>query len=118
MPVIYPDINRTTLPDGRVRHWLLDRKKGAASASLFENVIPVSGTIPPHRHEVEELIVCIEGRGEWTMDGQPFEYYAGCVAQIPPGTVHSMRNTGEGPLRQLAFFPDPEPAFHWLRNEY
>ena len=118
MPVIYPDINRTTLPDGRVRHWLLDRKKGAASASLFENVIPVSGTIPPHRHEVEELIGCIEGRGEWTMDGQPFEYYAGCVAQIPPGTVHSMRNTGEGPLRQLAFFPDPEPAFHWLRNEY
>lgn len=118
MPVIYPDVNRTTLPDGRVRHWLLDREKGAASASIFENVIPAGGTIPAHRHEVEELIVCLEGRGEWTMDGQAFEYYAGCVAQIPPGTTHSMRNTGEGPLRQLAFFPDAEPAFHWLKNEY
>jgi oxalate decarboxylase/phosphoglucose isomerase-like protein (cupin superfamily) len=52
------------------------------------------------------------------MDGQPFEYYAGCVAHIPAGTIHSMRNTGDGPLRQLAFFPHPNPPSYWLKNEY
>ncbi len=118
MPVIYPDVNRTTLPDRRVRHWLADREKGTISASLHENIIPAGGTVPPHRHDVEKLIVCLEGRGEWTMDGQPFEYYAGCVAHIPAGTIHSMRNTGDGPLRQLAFFPHPNPPAHWLKNEY
>ncbi|MGH7907680.1 MAG: cupin domain-containing protein [Candidatus Binataceae bacterium] len=118
MPVIYPDKEKATLPDGRVRHWLADREKGTKMGSVHENIIPPGGTVPAHRHDVEELIVCLSGSGEWVMDGTPYEYYAGCVAHIPPGTIHSMRNTGDAPLRQLAFFPHPEPPMYWVKNEY
>lgn len=118
MPVIYPDRETPTLPDGRVRRWLADRTRGTTMGSLLENIIPPGGGVPAHRHDVEELIVCLEGRGEWLMGGAAFEFYPGCVAHIPPGTVHSLRNTGDGPLRQLAFLASPEPAMYWVKDEY
>lgn len=118
MPVLYPDKQKATLPDGRVRHWLADRAKGTTMAALLENVIPPDGTVPPHCHDVEELIVCLAGRGEWLIDGEAFDFYPGCVAHIPPGKVHSLRNTGGAPLHQLAFLADAQPRMYWAGKEY
>lgn len=99
--------------EGRTLRWLAGPETGSAATSLLENVIEPGAAIPPHRHEVEELLHCLEGSGQVEVDGRLENFTAGDTAVIRAGALHSVRNVGSTPFRMLAFFPAPQPVAFW-----
>ena len=62
---------------------------------------------PAHIHDKEEEVVyCLEGKGEIIIDGKPEEIKPGTVVFMPPGSLHSVNNTGDEMIKLLfAFSP-------------
>ncbi|BBL73407.1 cupin domain-containing protein [Methylomagnum ishizawai] len=52
-------------------------------------------------HGVDELVMVVEGRVEFEIDGVVHQPEAGEELLIPAGAVHSVRNLGGGPARWL-----------------
>ncbi|HLG73030.1 MAG TPA: cupin domain-containing protein [Chloroflexota bacterium] len=75
--------------------------------------------VPRHKHELgDEIITILEGEAETLMGQQVSHVGPGATLHIRQGTVHSFRNTGDGPLRvecvlsasllKSEFFEDPQ----------
>jgi quercetin dioxygenase-like cupin family protein len=65
----------------------------------------VGDRIPLHRHDVDEVVVVVEGTGIYHLDGADHAVAAGDVVFIPAGTTHGTVNAGELPLHVHAVFP-------------
>jgi len=70
--------------------------------------IQVRVTIPPrakvsrHRHPGEEIVYVLTGVVEYRLEGQPpARLKRGDSLFIPDGVVHSVKNVGAGPARQI-----------------
>ena len=104
--------------DGRSRSYLANEELGAKAATVHENVLNPGAIVPLHVHEVEEVIVCLEGQAECALEGQPpLAYAVGSVLIIPPGTRHTIRNTGTGPMRQICFMSAHSAKTQWIEPE-
>jgi quercetin dioxygenase-like cupin family protein len=103
---------------GRTLRWLADRSVGTTATAALENYLPPGGFVPAHRHEVEELLVCLAGRGEFHIDGCAHSICEGDTVIIPARRVHGFRNLGEGRMRVLAVFPTAEPDVTWEDPAY
>ncbi|MDB5144708.1 MAG: cupin protein [Mucilaginibacter sp.] len=58
-----------------------------------------------HHHPGEEIIYVLEGLLEYQIEGKPpVRLKAGEVLFIPAGTIHSARNVGKGPAKELATY--------------
>jgi mannose-6-phosphate isomerase-like protein (cupin superfamily) len=84
---------------------IMDRKDGAASESFF--VILEPGEAPPlHVHDdAEQVWYVLEGSAEMTVGRESAETYPvkpGDFVRTPPGTWHSIRNTGPGNVVYLS----------------
>ncbi|MEW5827137.1 MAG: cupin domain-containing protein [Candidatus Bipolaricaulota bacterium] len=73
---------------------------GAHGFSLGQNVTDVGSQIPQHAHEVsEEGMYIVSGCGRLvTPDGEQ-DLVPGMAIYMPPGTPHSILNTGDEPLK-------------------
>lgn len=98
---------------GRTLRWVADRAVGTTATAALENYLPAGGFVPAHRHEVEELLVCLAGRGEFHIDERMHSFCEGDTVIIPARRVHSFRNVGDGRMRVLAIFPTAEPDVTW-----
>jgi quercetin dioxygenase-like cupin family protein len=97
---------------------LADEMAGTRSCSVYENVLNPAAVVPWHSHPIEEVIVCLSGTGECTFRGEQSErYQAGSVLIIPPGTEHTLRNTGPDRLIQLAVLGGLSPGTRWIEPE-
>jgi quercetin dioxygenase-like cupin family protein len=97
---------------------LADDKVGTRSCSVYENILNPAAVVPWHSHPIEEVIVCLSGRGECTFNGSPPEQYqAGSVIVIPPNTQHTLRNIGQDLLVQLAVIGAVAPGTRWVGPE-
>ena len=54
-----------------------------------------------YRHAVDELVMVLEGKVEFEIDGQVVQPSAGEELVIPAGVVHSVRNIGKTTSRWL-----------------
>ncbi|HRI72313.1 MAG TPA: cupin domain-containing protein, partial [Polyangium sp.] len=92
---------------GNVREALQKNAIGAEEKTkllpLFENadhtvnLIQTRGAVPPHHHvEHDELVMVLEGKGTFTIEGQNREVSAGDILIIPRGAVHSYVHQGDG----------------------
>lgn len=70
--------------------------------SIFEPGIAV----PVHAHNVEEVVMVLEGTGECIVEGIAHPVKASDATFIPPGRDHCFRNTGLSPLRILWIYGD------------
>jgi quercetin dioxygenase-like cupin family protein len=61
--------------------------------------------IPLHRHDVDEVVIVIEGDGEYHLAGEIQHVAAGDVVFIAAGTVHGTTNPGPDVLHLHAVFP-------------
>lgn len=61
--------------------------------------------IPLHRHDVDEVVVVVEGTGAYHLNGAVHDVAAGDVVFIPAGMTHGTVNAGEKPLHVHAVFP-------------
>jgi quercetin dioxygenase-like cupin family protein len=58
-----------------------------------------------HKHPGEEIIYVLEGTLAYDIDGiGPKTYSAGEALMVPPETVHSVRNVGDGMASELATY--------------
>lgn len=95
---------------GAVRIWNL---LGAGHAPPFSAVLRCElapgGSVGPHRQQRDpELIVCLDGDGTITVDGQSAPFSAGRLAYLPLGGVLSLQNRSEAaPLRYLIVKANP-----------
>ncbi len=74
-----------------------------ASASFAKFGLGVGGALPVHRHDrTEEIGYFLSGEGVVTVyqDGNPKDIpvRAGYVTYIPPGSWHTIKNTGQEPF--------------------
>jgi quercetin dioxygenase-like cupin family protein len=93
-------------PASRVRNYIANKALGTKSAFAHENIIDPGMTAPWHAHASEEVIIVLEGRGEYRTETGSEAYQAGDAMIVPAGLKHSLANVGEAPLRQICFFPD------------
>jgi quercetin dioxygenase-like cupin family protein len=74
---------------------------------VIQNRVDIAPDAPPvrHKHPGEETIYVLEGTLEYSIDGrEPATFNPGEVLLVPPETVHSVRNIGEGNAAELATY--------------
>ncbi|MBV8432619.1 MAG: cupin domain-containing protein [Solirubrobacterales bacterium] len=74
---------------------------------MIQNRVELGPEAQPfrHKHPGEEVIYVLEGTLEYDIDGQPpLTVSAGDALMVPPETVHSVRNVGDGPAAELATY--------------
>jgi quercetin dioxygenase-like cupin family protein len=74
---------------------------------VIQNRVELAPEAPAvrHKHPGEEIIYVLEGSLEYSIDGRdPRTYEAGEVLLVPPETVHSVRNVGQGNGAELATY--------------
>ena len=99
-----------TTKDGSSIRSLLDLSNAPVERqSLAEATLPPGGQTTPHHHaRTEEFYYVIEGAGGvMRVDAEQAEVGVGDTILIPVGAVHTLRNTGEGPLRILCCCAPP-----------
>jgi quercetin dioxygenase-like cupin family protein len=103
-------------PNGRVRNHIANRHLGTTQAHIFENILNPGASVPWHRHATEEVIVVLDGRGEYHTEAGAELFSGGDVLLIAAGTIHALRNMGDVPIRQICVFPD-DPMTEMLQPE-
>ena len=67
--------------------------------------IPAGGAAGRHSHPGVELGYIIEGEGDLILDGKPSQHLkAGDSYQIPAGTIHAAKVSGDKPLKVLTVY--------------
>jgi mannose-6-phosphate isomerase-like protein (cupin superfamily) len=105
---------RLSLP-GRSAAELVSGAEGGYGVTVRRVTIPPEGTRGaargPHRHDgCEEVILIVEGTGEFTTAEGAWPVSAGDVVVVSAGEPHRTRNTGRTDLVSLCFFPVPDLA--------
>jgi len=59
-----------------------------------QTIVPGAET-PVHRHDCEEVIIILSGRGVCESEGKTHAFGANSALVIPPNAVHQIINTGE-----------------------
>lgn len=107
------DVAARPMPSRMVREILSRRVSGAAGVGVrLVEILPVGVTQPrfPHVHrEMEEVLVCLGGKGATWIDGAWWRLHPGDVLQVPAGALHGTVNPGPDPLQLLCFFPSATP---------
>lgn len=84
-----------------IRVLLSGEQTGGRFAMLEESTDPGMGPPPHVHHKEDEWFYPLEGSAEFFLDGEWFAAEAGSAVYLPKGSVHTFRNAGDGPLRQL-----------------
>ena len=91
-----------TKDGSEIRELLAHRNSSIRHQSLAEARLPVGLATIAHRHRrTEEIYYILEGQARMTIDRQQRDVSGGDAIAIPPGAVHSIRNTGNQTLRFL-----------------
>ena len=82
--------------------FLLEGSHTGGQCTVFIEVTHPGGGPPPHIHEnVDEWFYVMEGRAAFFKDGSWAEVPQGSSVFIPKGAVHTFKNVGDLPLKQL-----------------
>jgi mannose-6-phosphate isomerase-like protein (cupin superfamily) len=97
------DVPAFVTKDGsEIRELLAHRNSCIRRQSLAEARLPEGGATTPHLHpETEEIYYVLEGRGVMRIEQETREVGPGDAIAIPPGLVHTIRNSGSETLRFL-----------------
>ena len=86
---------------GAVTYPLVGAEVGAQALSTGVSAFDPGVAVPLHSHNVEEVVVVLEGEGECEIEGQTHPVRTWDTTFIPAGLVHCFRNTGDRPLKIL-----------------
>lgn len=78
--------------------------EGLQQLSLWRQSVAAGGATPPHRHEQDEVVLCLSGRGEVHIDGAVHRFAGGDTVVLPQGSMHQIFNAGDAPLEILGVF--------------
>lgn len=108
MGLVRQDQTRATLVEpGLYGVRLIDGRHGTRGISLIRGWMEPGARHSRHTHDVDEVIVFLEGAAVMEIDGREYPVRAGDSIHIPAGTPHGSINPGAEDLRFVAAFADP-----------
>ena len=75
--------------------WCID---GAQAFSAGVTSFQPGVDVPLHSHNVEEMVIILEGAGECELDGVVMPVKTWDTTYVPAGVVHCFRNTGSAQM--------------------
>lgn len=97
-----------TKDGSEIRELLAHRNSCIRKQSLAEARVPVGGVTTPHHHpQTEEIYYILRGSGRMTIDDQQRDVGPGDAIAIPPGSRHTIENTGQETLTFLCCCAPP-----------
>jgi quercetin dioxygenase-like cupin family protein len=85
--------------------------EGLSQLSVWRQTMAPGAATPPHRHDCDEVVLCLAGWGEVHSNGQVQRFGADSTVVLPRGQVHQLFNVGPLPLEVLGIFADtPVPT--------
>ncbi|WP_119154797.1 cupin domain-containing protein [Caldimonas tepidiphila] len=81
------------------------RDDGLQDLSVWRQSLAPGAATPPHRHDCDEVVLCLSGRGEVHIEGEAYRFGADTTVVLPKARVHQIFNVGAQPLEILAVFP-------------
>ncbi|HEY6133373.1 MAG TPA: cupin domain-containing protein [Rubrivivax sp.] len=77
---------------------------GLRHLSVWRQTMAPGAATPPHRHDCEEVVLCLAGGGEVHTEGQVHRFGAGSTLVLPPDRDHQIFNTGRVPMETIGIF--------------
>lgn len=78
--------------------------QGLRRLSVWRQSLAPGSATPPHRHDCEEVVLVLTGRGTLHIDGQARDFGPDTTLVVPPDVPHMIANTGDQPLEVLGIF--------------
>ncbi|MGR8946720.1 MAG: cupin domain-containing protein [Gammaproteobacteria bacterium] len=80
---------------GIAHQTLAGARDGLSSVEIWRQIIAPGGASPVHRHDCEEVLVMLEGKGVCKTADEVFEFGQDDTVCIPPNTVHQISNNSD-----------------------
>ena len=77
---------------------------GLSQISIWRQNLAPGAATPPHRHDCDEVILCLGGWGEIHSDGEIHRFGANATVVLPKDSVHQVFNAGPLPLEIVGVF--------------
>ena len=77
---------------------------GLQQLSVWRQSVAASAATPPHRHDIDEVVLCLSGRGELHIDGKVHPFHGGETLVLPRESMHQIFNAGDQPLEIVGVF--------------
>jgi len=105
----YRSIEPYTTKDGsEIRELMHPALYGNGNQSLAEATLPADAETALHKHIItEELYHILQGTGEMVIGEDVFTVKPGDTVNIPPGTIHKIKNTGTDELKIMCCCTPP-----------
>lgn len=96
-------VARAALP-GIEHETLACADNGVPTLSVWRQTIAPGGATPPHRHDCDEVVLVLSGRGELHLDGRVISFGPDSTLALPRDVPHQIVNSGDAPLLTVAAF--------------
>ena len=106
MPISNDDIVRRTLENADFRREILTNEH----SQLVLMSIEPGDDVGEETHDVDQILVFVQGEGESILDGERGRIGEGTLVSVPAGTLHNFVNTGSRPLKLYTIYAPPEEA--------
>jgi mannose-6-phosphate isomerase-like protein (cupin superfamily) len=80
------------------------RDNGLTGLSVWRQALAPGAATPPHRHECDEVVLCLSGWGEVHTEGRAQRFGADCTVVLPANRDHQIFNVGPEPLEIVGVF--------------
>jgi mannose-6-phosphate isomerase-like protein (cupin superfamily) len=77
---------------------------GLSALSLWRQTLAPGAATPPHRHDCDEVVLCLAGCGEVHGEGRAERFGVDCTVVLPAHRDHQIFNVGPGPLEIVGVF--------------
>ena len=99
----YDDMKARTAPNGSEGRVVFNGTLATGEAVGAHETMQPAGTVPPALHKIQhsELIVVEQGTLEFDHDGKAERAGPGSIIYVAFGTVHAVKNVGDGPAKYV-----------------
>ena len=108
-----PIIDHKNLPEvpwrPGYRKWDVTLEEHGVSTSLSLNTAEPGTGAPLHTHEIDELIMIMEGTLEVRINGETHTVGKDHTVVIPPRAEHAFKVVGDKAAKLIVFFPHMDP---------
>ncbi|MDB5309453.1 MAG: hypothetical protein JWO38_3655 [Gemmataceae bacterium] len=104
------DSGRGELAPGVGLHVLASGSSGARGLTTALVRFSSGAELPYHRHPFSEVVVVLEGRAEFRVEGRRYRLAPYDAIHVPAGTAHAVTNSGTDPARLHSSFASDAPT--------
>jgi quercetin dioxygenase-like cupin family protein len=99
----YDDMPAKTAPSGAVSRRAFTGTLATGESIAVHETMQPAGTAPGPAHRIQhsELILVEEGTLDYTHDGKTERASEGSIIYVALGTLHSVKNVGDGPAKYV-----------------